>query len=165
MASESHPISRADDVAAIYDQFAPRLYAVAVRLLGVREEAEECVQDLFVALVRSRTDRVEITDLRAYLFSALRHAVGQRANAHGRREQLHAVLERTGEPQSAAPDEGASRALQSLPEEQREVVALKIDGQLTFAEIAETMGTSLNTAASRYRYALERLRAQLGEVA
>jgi RNA polymerase sigma-70 factor (ECF subfamily) len=48
-----------------------------------------------------------------------------------------------------------------LPCEQREVVLLKIDGELTFAQIAVVMGTSINTAASRYRYALEKLRTEL----
>jgi hypothetical protein len=49
----------------------------------------------------------------------------------------------------------------ALPAAQREVIALKIDGGLTFAEIAAVIGTSANTAASRYRYALEKLRAAL----
>ena len=43
------------------------------------------------------------------------------------------------------------------------MVALKIDGGLTFAEIAAVIGISANTAASRYRYALEKLRAALAE--
>jgi RNA polymerase sigma-70 factor (ECF subfamily) len=42
-------------------------------------------------------------------------------------------------------------------------VALKIDGGLTFAEIAAVLGTSINTAASRYRYTLEKLRERLKE--
>jgi RNA polymerase sigma-70 factor (ECF subfamily) len=50
-----------------------------------------------------------------------------------------------------------------LPAQQREVIALKIDGELTFAEIGQVMGTNANTAASRYRYALEKLRATLTE--
>ncbi|OPX21729.1 MAG: hypothetical protein B1H04_06155 [Planctomycetales bacterium 4484_123] len=37
-------------------------------------------------------------------------------------------------------------------------ISLKIDGQLTFAQIGEVLGISPNTAASRYRYALEKLR-------
>ena len=47
--------------------------------------------------------------------------------------------------------------------EQRELIALKIDGELTFAEIAACLGISPNTAASRYRYALEKLRARFEE--
>jgi RNA polymerase sigma-70 factor (ECF subfamily) len=38
------------------------------------------------------------------------------------------------------------------------VIALKIDGGLTFAEIASVLGTSINTVASRYRYAIEKIR-------
>jgi RNA polymerase sigma-70 factor (ECF subfamily) len=49
-------------------------------------------------------------------------------------------------------------AIHTLPVEQRDVVALKIDGELTFGEIGAALGISPNTAASRYRYALEKLR-------
>jgi len=55
------------------------------------------------------------------------------------------------------------QALQSLPPEQREVIALKVDAGLTFAEIGVSLGISPNTAASRYRYALEKLRSALRE--
>jgi RNA polymerase sigma-70 factor (ECF subfamily) len=49
-------------------------------------------------------------------------------------------------------------ALGSLPLSQREVVVLRIWGELTFAEIAEALNESINTVASRYRYGLEALR-------
>lgn len=52
-------------------------------------------------------------------------------------------------------------AVDSLGEKLREVVTLKIWGGLTFKEIAETMAISPNTAASRYRYALEQLERKL----
>jgi RNA polymerase sigma-70 factor (ECF subfamily) len=48
-----------------------------------------------------------------------------------------------------------------LPSEQREVVVLKIWGGLTFAQIAEQLELSAHTAASRYRYALSKLRESL----
>ena len=60
-------------------------------------------------------------------------------------------------------DEALAAAVAALPIEQREVIALKIDGDLTFAEIAAVIGISANTAASRYRYALEKLRAALAK--
>ena len=59
------------------------------------------------------------------------------------------------------PDEEAQAletALQKLPPEQREVVVMKIWGGLKFEEIANEFNISQNTAASRYRYALEGLR-------
>lgn len=48
-------------------------------------------------------------------------------------------------------------ALQRLPDEQAEVVVLKIWEAMTFAEIAVVLGESQNTVASRYRYAIEKL--------
>ena len=50
------------------------------------------------------------------------------------------------------------QALAALDDGQREVTVLHIWGELTFAEIGEVLGVSPNTAASRYRYALARLR-------
>lgn len=51
-----------------------------------------------------------------------------------------------------------AEAIQSLPEKFKEVLTLKIWGDLTFAQIADTLNIPMNTAASRYRYALEALR-------
>src|SRR5262245_23032047 len=154
---------RADAFAALYDEFAPALFGTAARLLGSREEAEDAVHDVFVALVRARRSLAGVENLRAYLFAALRRACA------GRRRRGRTVpIESVPEPAAAEPPEAGrsarlERALRSLPPEQREVVALKIDGGLTFAEVAAVLGVGPNTAASRYRYALERLRAALGE--
>ena len=53
------------------------------------------------------------------------------------------------------------RILKSLPQSQYEVVILKHWEDLTFAEIAEALGLSQNTVASRYRYAMEKLQRSL----
>jgi RNA polymerase sigma-70 factor (ECF subfamily) len=53
------------------------------------------------------------------------------------------------------------QAIQLLPDEQREVVTLKIDGELTFAQIAQVVGVGISTASSRYHYALQKLRNSL----
>ena len=50
------------------------------------------------------------------------------------------------------------RVYDAIRNAQREVIVLKIWGDLTFAQIAQTLGESINTVASRYRYALEALR-------
>jgi RNA polymerase sigma-70 factor (ECF subfamily) len=88
-----------------------------------------------------------------------RHALGRRGLERLGRERAEAGGFETSPPD--LPDEALTRALTTLPAAQREVIALKIDGGLTFAEIAAVIGTSANTAASRYRYALEKLRAAL----
>jgi RNA polymerase sigma-70 factor (ECF subfamily) len=55
-------------------------------------------------------------------------------------------------------------AMGKLTEIYREVITLKIWGELTFAEIGESLGISQHTAASRYRYGLEELRKITKEV-
>ena len=55
------------------------------------------------------------------------------------------------------------RCLEKLPPEQREVIVLKIWHEHTFEEIGDLLGISPNTAAGRYRYGLEKLRACLKE--
>jgi RNA polymerase sigma-70 factor (ECF subfamily) len=154
--------------AAVYDRLALRLLGAARTMTGSAAEAEDVVQDLFVELARGRARLAAVADLEAYVFTMLRNAVRRR----GRRAALdrRAVLaiaagrEASGafaEPAAELPDDALAAAVAALPDAQREVVALKIDAGLTFAEIAAVTGTSLNTAASRYRYALEKLRTAL----
>jgi RNA polymerase sigma-70 factor, ECF subfamily len=156
-----------DSFALAYDRFGPALFRTALLLLGSREEAEDAVQDVFVSLVRARRHLATIENLRAYLFAALRHAAAERARCRQRRRSVS--IESVDEPATVCPsreDEQSlrlERALLALPPEQRELVALKIESDLTFAEIAVTLAISPNTAASRYRYALEKLRAALQE--
>jgi RNA polymerase sigma-70 factor (ECF subfamily) len=153
----------------LYDRFGPRLYRVALGLLGSPEDAEDAVQELFVGLVRWRGRLEEVDDLEGYLFVSLRHAVARRAAQRSRQAQAWDPA-RLGElaaggPGAAPPAdaERLARALGRLPPAQREVIALKIDGSLTFAQIGRILEISPNTAASRYRYALERLRTAMEE--
>ncbi|MGH8163859.1 MAG: RNA polymerase sigma factor, partial [Rhodanobacteraceae bacterium] len=65
------------------------------------------------------------------------------------------------EPIFTTEDEGQqllAAAVERLPNEQKEVVLLKIRNELTFAEIAGVLEISQTTAASRYRYALGALK-------
>jgi RNA polymerase sigma-70 factor, ECF subfamily len=154
--------------AALYDRFAWRLYRAAMGMLGRREDAEDCVQEVFVAVLQTRRQLTAGEDLTAYLFTALRRAASRCA---ARRARAPAVSETAIDQAAAAPAAPADssspygdrlqQALLALPPEQREVLALKIDGELTFAEIAKVLNVSMNTAASRYRYALEKLRGSL----
>ena len=107
-----------------------------------------------------------VTNLRAYLFASLRHGVAARAARRERPFPLESVREPAIEPRTTDLEraERLDRALAALPLEQREIVAMKVEGGLTFAEVAGVLGISANTAASRYRYALIKLRAVLEEV-
>ena len=154
-----------DAFAALYDRLATRLFNTARTMTDSLSDAEDTVQDLFMELARRRDRLAQVSDLDAYIFTMLRHAVGRRRR---RRDVDRRAIEMVGRRRAAAgqlvtqpvppPDDTLTAAVAALPITQREVIALKVDGGLTFAEIAAVLGTSINTAASRYRYALEKLR-------
>ena len=157
---------REEAFAALYDRFSSALYRVALTLLRSPADAEDAVQEVFVGLVRAGRGLRHVENLRAYLFAALRRAAARIATVPKRSRSLSPdELVQLASPEPVRRDLESElrleRALQALPDEQREVVALKIDGGLTFAEIADVLGISANTAASRYRYALEKLHAAL----
>jgi RNA polymerase sigma factor (sigma-70 family) len=153
--------------AALYDRFAPRMYRVALRILGSREDAEDVVQEVFLATVRSHERLADVRDITAYLFAAIHRAAGR----CGIRRSRAVPVSPTAADEAVAPLEPTAadgpdwhrlqQAVFALPDEQREVVTLKIDGELTFAQIAQIVGVSISTAASRYQYALRKLRSSL----
>ena len=56
-----------------------------------------------------------------------------------------------------------ARALEKLPLDQREVVVLRLQGDMKFRQIAEMLDITVNTAQSRYRYGMEKLRQLLSK--
>ena len=156
---------REEAFAAAYDEYGGRLFAAACGMLGSREEAEDAVQDVFVGLVQARESLRRVRNLKAYLFASIRYAAVRRTR---RRKTVELDADRAASPAVGVgpdPDVGCrlEQALRRLPPEQRETIVLHIDGGLTFAEIADCLGVGLNTAASRYRYAMEKLREALKE--
>ena len=158
-------MAQAEALAALYDEHGARVYGYALALLGDITEAEDVVQDVFTRLCAS--GRLP-NDPARYLLRAARNEAFSRLRKRRIRlwkaKQLkhEAVLLQLRD-SSAVPMELESieRSLKALPPKQREVIVLKILQDMTFEEIAEVLEVSPNTAASRYRYAIERLRRTL----
>lgn len=145
--------------AAFYDRHAPGMLAVARAMLGSQADAEDAVQQTFLNLFQARRGFSRAQSPRAYAFAALRNAA-LRIRDRRRDDVLPEDVggaEPSTEEDFSGRQEQLERALSKLPAEQREVLALKFDADLTFAEIGAALEISPNTAASRYRYALERL--------
>jgi RNA polymerase sigma-70 factor (ECF subfamily) len=151
-----------------FERHGPRLLLYARQCTRSLADAEDIVQDAFVRYWRNqRKLRGEPLPL---LVTSVRRAAVDLARRDGRRAVRE--MRADGQPEESGrmfetPLEGDDRragveaALRRLPEEQREVLALKIWGGLTFEEIGSQLGQSPNTAASRYRYGLEALRREL----
>jgi RNA polymerase sigma factor (sigma-70 family) len=129
-------------------------------------DAEDAAQEGFVRFWKSR-ERAD--DPLAYLYTCVRSAAIDQHRQGVRRNARDAIAceHRTGWFEGSSDSVGnaidVQDALAELPDEQREIVVLKIWGGLTFAQIARVEAISANTAASRYRYAIEKLEAILSD--
>lgn len=152
-----------------YRQLAPKLLLFARQWLPSVADAEDVVQSAFVKFWRHRPDAAP--EHYPLLYSAVRSTALDFLRGNDRRTRREndpdTGLLRKDEPYFDRTLEARENsalvedALRLLPEAQREVLVLRIWSDLTFAEIAETLGESINTVASRYRYALEALRKHL----
>jgi RNA polymerase sigma-70 factor (ECF subfamily) len=151
-----------------FQLYGPKLLLCARQWTRSLADAEDVVQDAFVRFWRHQ--RALPGDPMALLVTSVRRAAFDRARRENRRS---AREERAMEGEDFEPPafvsslDGDDRrdaieaALRRLPEEQREVLVLKIWGELTFEQVASQLDIPPNTAASRYRYALAALRKEL----
>jgi RNA polymerase sigma-70 factor, ECF subfamily len=147
-----------------FSKVAPGLLLFARQWARSGADAEDIVQEAFVKFWR----RNHNIDNRALLYATVRSIALdfiRRDSRRARREaEAYSGTEQAVEPQFEIANESQrllGGAMERLPREQREVLVMKIWNDLTFAEIAEALGISQNTAASRYRYALAALRKDL----
>jgi RNA polymerase sigma-70 factor, ECF subfamily len=133
-------------------------------ILASREGAEDVIQQVFAALLDSRRRRIDDEErylrraVRNACYSALRHQKIRRGPAVD-----EALLEVAAEAAPVSEEDriALAEAIRELPPDQREVIHLHIFEGRTFKDVAEMTGEPLNTIASRYRYALEKLKATL----
>jgi RNA polymerase sigma-70 factor (ECF subfamily) len=152
----------------LYDATASRLVRYASTLTRQRDDAEDAVQ---AALVRIALRPGLLAKARypwAYLLKITRN---EALNIVRRRKPMRSLTRPDARIWCDAPPQGAEEihqlvrmALRKLPSTQAEVVVLKIWEEMTFAQVGEILGQSPNTAASRYRYALQKLSQHLHAV-
>lgn len=152
----------ANQIDALYRQHGAALLLFAISIAGDRSLAQDALHQVFLKMLESGM-LSRAVDAKAYLFASVRNTLLNDEKIRRRNVSLESS------PQDEATwflprdrdyaEEGMlRRALAALPEDQREVIVLHIWGELTFAQIAEVLEISCNTAASRYRYALARMR-------
>jgi RNA polymerase sigma-70 factor, ECF subfamily len=156
---------------ALYGRYHPDVFSLAYRLLGNGPEAEDVVQDVFIAIWRSgHTYNPSRGTVRTWLLAIAHHRAIDLLRDRPRlptcsfAEDVHAAEQ--GDVSAAvtrALDRQLIRqALQRLPPEQREVVELAYFRGLTHQEIATRLRMPLGTVKGRLRLAMTRLRKALG---
>jgi RNA polymerase sigma-70 factor, ECF subfamily len=140
----------ARELGVLYDAWASRLLAYMMTITRDRSKAEDALHNLFVKLAAGKA---VLQDPAVYLFRAARNEAIRASRR--RKESPLADLDILSAPPEAA---GLREVLDGLPPDQLDVVVLHVFEGLTFREAAEVLGIPQDTAASRYRYALEKLR-------
>jgi RNA polymerase sigma-70 factor, ECF subfamily len=148
-----------NEVRELYELHGRALLAYACAFLHDPSEAEDVLHQVFLQLLRDGRTEIESP---GYLFRAVRNRVLNHLRGRSREVALgDAPDERAQWLESPSNSTETALALQSalgtLPGEQREVIVLRVWGQMTFEEVAAVVGVSPNTAASRYRYGLAKL--------
>lgn len=147
-----------------YREHAARLLVYVRQWLPERADAEDAVQAGFVKFWKNRPHASDADT--PLLYSAVRCAALDllKRNARRTRREERAALEVDGvwwDADTLARRECAGevrRAIERLPEAQREVIMLRVWAELGFAEIAAVLGGNINTISARYRYALANLK-------
>lgn len=151
----------------IYRKYKADLLLLAMALLNDRSACEDVVHDVFVSFVRG-LDGFRLTgSLKGFLLTCVANHARNWNKAERRRCRV-GVGSDEGRPTYAdGPIDAVtcneqlrrlSRAMAELPFEQREVVMMHLQGSMTFSAIAQARQISPNTAKSRYRYGIDRLR-------
>jgi len=149
----------------LYEENADALVAYAGQFGFSFASAQDIVHDAFLR-VFDRNGEPEHPNLRALLFQGVRWTALDRLKKNRRRLKREEAASTelfvdTTSSKGAEEREFAavvSGLVRQLPDEQREVLVLHLWGDLSFREIGEQLGISPNTASSRYRYGLEKLR-------
>lgn len=137
------------------------LFRFAYMRIGIREDAEDLVQEVLLSVFRRLREKTGIESVEQYVIRSISNA----CTDYFRRKPLRVVvLDKAKEVAVSESDRQIheeyvriNRLLESLPKEQQEIVRLKCYDELTFKQIAELQDIPEATAKSRYRYAIGHL--------
>lgn len=156
----------------IYQKYKTDLLVLAMALLNDKSTAEDVLHDVFLSFVQS-LEKFRLTGtLRGYLLTCVANRARNinKAKHHQRigLETVDSLGADSNEPTNSIicneQLNQLSSAMTQLRYDQREVILLHHQAEMTFKAIAKSIGISTNTAKSRYRYGLDKLRLILNEV-
>jgi RNA polymerase sigma factor (sigma-70 family) len=159
-----------DALCRIYEKYKDNLLRLAMSLLNDTAAAEDIVHDCFVNFAQSSQRLKKSGNLKSYLAASVANRARNWNRARNRHETIGlneaiSVASSSKRPEQWIIDneqiKQLNNALYQLAYEQREVVILHLQGGMKFKAIADLQGVSINTAQSRYRYGLNKLRSIL----
>jgi len=153
----------------LYDEHAPALFAFLINLTRNENDAVDLLQEVFCKIAQRPALLDGVKELRGFLLRKAHNLAIDFMRRNSSRErkheslgaEQHCVFAPCADPDTQSFRQALSLALEELPSDQRAIVHLKLWEGFTFEAIAKALEISPNTAASRYRYGLDKLRERL----
>lgn len=145
----------------IYESYAGYIYRITYEVLRNKENTEDVTSEFFIRLWNRAEQFKPGNGHRGYLATMARNMAIDYLRKY-RREELTELLEDIGEDSGAEQeilgDMTVSQALDTLKPSERQIVSLKVLGELTFKEIAQCMQIPMGTVTWKYQNAIKKLR-------
>jgi RNA polymerase sigma-70 factor, ECF subfamily len=174
-ASDEHLAGKAqmgdrDAFFALYNRYLQRVYN-RVRSKVPAQDVDDVTQEVFLAVVRSLEGYEHRSRFNTWLYTIVNRQIAdfyrrRSRSDRGQHVELHDELEDVaGGAQQDAADQRMliQRALNAIPEHYQDIILMRFSDGLTFAEIAEQRGQSLEAVKSLYRRAIQAVRDHMGE--
>ena len=161
-----------DALSCIYEKYRDDLLKLTTALLKNTSDAEDIVHDVFLEFALSAGEFQLSGSLKSYLATCVANKARNRNQAKQRQgiiglDNAGAIASKSNRPDQWLTHneelKQINEALDQLPYEQREAIALKLHGQMKFREIAKLQNVSIATIQSRYRYGLDKMRLILND--
>lgn len=149
---------------SIVSQYQDRLFRFAFIRVGVREVAEDMVQEVFIKFYRATERGTKVSNIENYLLNSMSHSCIDYYRRKKHEElSLEDIEDVPNEREQDITEEfnRISKMLEDLPYEQAEILRLKCYDGLTFLQISELLDVPEATAKSRYRYAIQHIKNKL----
>ncbi len=156
-----------DALRRIYEKYKNDMLKLAIALLNDINTAEDVVEEVFTAFAQSAATIRINGSLKSFLSICVANRIRNTKRDSKRREACDIDESEGIVCQNRRPEQWAilneemqllSRSLAQIPYEQREVLTLYMQGDMTFSHIAKIQNASINTVQGRYRYGLNKLR-------
>lgn len=147
----------------IYEAYISYIYAVILGIVKNRENAEDLTAEFFIRLWHTADSYKPGSGHRTWLTTIARNMAIDFMRKSQKEQLVDEIRETDGDVQNSAESDVVSRlsfkeTVEKLPEAERQIVTMKIAGQMTFKEIAKVLNLPMGTVTWKYQNSMEKLR-------
>ena len=162
-------LDKQDDLGRIIDVYQDSLFRFAFFRIGSLADSQDIVQNVFLKMYEDRFDISKIDNLKNYLFRCISNSCSnylRKKKTHSS-VSLDSIVVKTAEEDTdeiAKEYERIAKMMESIPEEQAEVIRMRTIDSLAFTEIADILDIPVTTVKSRFKYGVDKLKSKTNKI-